>query len=515
MQAANRIALNTGFLYGRMAITVFISLYSTRLTLVALGAKDFGLFNVVGGIILMLGFLNASMASATQRFMSFAQGKGDFATLRQIFNVSIVLHLLISVLLFVVLQVAGYFLFSDVLNISPDRIAAAKFIYQFMVVSTLFTVISVPYDAVINARENMFLFAILGIVEAVLKLGIALFITHYDGDRLIVYGLLTAILSVFLLFLRVVYCRIKYQECTISIRENYDKKLMKDMTSFAGWSLMGSSTSMIASYGQSTVVNIFFGTAVNAAQGIASQVSGQLGAFSVTMLRALNPTIAKSEGAGDRRMMIRAAMVGSKASFFLLMVFVIPALVEMPYILRLWLKEVPPFTVIFCQLLLIRNLVEQLFLTLVTSISAVGNIRKFQVTSSVLTFFPLLVSYLLFSFGYPAYSIYVVFIVYSAVFSINVLYYSKKLFDMSINLFLKEVILRCVISFSLVLAILAIPRILMEETLMRLLTVALVNCLSFLGVVWFIGLSPEERIACRQFALTVLNKFRFKTKSTN
>ena len=508
MQAAKRIALNTGVLYGRMGITIFISLYSTRLTLDALGVKDFGLFNVVGGIILMLGFLNASMAAATQRFMSFAQGKGDLDNLKKIFKVSLLLHIIISVLLLALLELAGYILFNGVLNIVPERIEAAKVVYQFMVVSTLFTVISVPYDAVINARENMLLFAVLGIIEAVLKLLIAIYISTATGDRLIIYGLLTAVLAIFLLIIRVIYCQLKYKECSIGIRANYEPKLMKEMTGFAGWSLMGSSTSMIAGYGQGTVMNIFFGTAVNAAQGIASQISGQLGAFSTTMLRALNPTIAKSEGAGERGRMVQAAMIGSKVSFFLLMLFVLPAMVEMPVILKLWLKEVPPFAVIFCQLLLIRNLVEQLFLTLVTSIAAVGKIRKFQVTSSILTVFPLLITYWLYSLGYPAYTIYVVFIIYSIVTAFNVLYYSNRLFDMSYSLYFKEVIIRCSLSFIVTLLVALIPHSLMDEGLTRLLMVGASSSLAFLYAVWAIGLSKNERLACKGVALTSLKKFR-------
>jgi O-antigen/teichoic acid export membrane protein len=494
MNAAKRVALNTGFLYGRMAVTVFISLYTTRLVLVALGAKDFGIFNVVGGIILMLGFLNASMASATQRFMSFAQGKGDLHKLKQIFNVSVLLHILIGIVLFFLLQITGYVLFNKVLNISHDRLDAAKLIYQFMVVSTLFTIVSVPYDAAINARENMLLFAILGIVESVLKLVIALFIMHQVGDKLIVYGLLMAVLSILLFGVRALYCQHKYAECKLAIRSNYDHHLMKEMTSFAGWSLMGSSTSMISNYGQGMVLNIFFGTVLNAAQGVANQVSGQLGAFSYTMLRALNPTIAKSEGAGERELMIKAALVGSKVSFFLLVLLILPALVEMPYILSIWLKTVPPFTVVFCQLLLARDLIEQMFLTLSTSISAVGNIRKYQISGSILTFFPLVVTFILFKNGFPPYSMYIVFIVYSILFALNVLYFSNKIFQLSYRSFFNEVLFRCVLSFSISLCITLIPHVFIEQGFLRLVLVGITGVISFIVAFWFVGFTKMEKI---------------------
>jgi O-antigen/teichoic acid export membrane protein len=206
LEAAKRVAKNTGILYARMAITVFISLYSTRLILAALGVEDFGLFNVVGGVISMLGFLNSSMAAATQRFMSFAQGAGDLEKVKRIFNMSSLLHWGISILVFILLEGAGYFFFHGILNIASDRIEVAKLIYQFMVISTLFTVISVPYEAVITSHENMLVYAVMGVIEAVLKLGIALYINYSQMDHLVMYGILMAALSIFLLLVtRVVY----------------------------------------------------------------------------------------------------------------------------------------------------------------------------------------------------------------------------------------------------------------------------------------------------------------------
>ena len=178
MHAANRVAFNTGVLYIRMAVTVFVSLYATRLVLNALGVQDFGLFNLVGGLIAMLGFLNGSMAAATQRFISFAQGANDLENIKRIFNVSIILHILIAIMVVVVFEIAGYFFFNGILNIAPERLHIAKIIYQFMVVSTLFTIISVPYEAVITSHENMTFYAILGIIEAILKLAVAFYISY-------------------------------------------------------------------------------------------------------------------------------------------------------------------------------------------------------------------------------------------------------------------------------------------------------------------------------------------------
>jgi O-antigen/teichoic acid export membrane protein len=273
-RAAHRVAINTGILYVRIAITVFVSLYTTRVILGALGTEDFGIFNLVGGTIVMLTFLNASMAAATQRFMSYAQGQGDELRQRSIFNVSVVLHAIIAIVIVAILEGAGYILFNGVLKIAPDRMQAAWMVYQFAVASMFFTILSVPYDAVINAREHMLLFAVLGVIEAFLKLGIALFIVKVDSDKLVVYGLLMALLSVALLLLRMMYCHICYHECKIAPVRYINRPLFKEMTSFAGWSFFGTSTSMIANYGQGVVLNMFFGAKVNAAQAVAGQVSG-------------------------------------------------------------------------------------------------------------------------------------------------------------------------------------------------------------------------------------------------
>lgn len=511
MREAKRVAVNTGFLYGRMAITVFISLYATRLILNALGAEDFGLFSVVGGAIAMLTFLNNAMATATQRFMSFAQGEGNSEKQKNIFNVSLVLHFIIAILVVLLLELAAYFLFNGILNISSERIQVAKLIYQFLVISTFFTILSVPYDAVINAHENMFIVAILGILEALLKLVIAIYITTTSHDKLISYGLLMSLLALLLLILRQIYCRRKYQEVQINFKAYFSKPLFKEMTHFASWSLLGCSSSMIANYGQGIIINMFFGTVVNAAQGIANQVSGQLGAFSSTMLKALNPLIAKSEGAGNRKLMLDASMFGSKISFFLLMFFIVPALIEMRFILTIWLKNVPEYAVIFCSLLLIRNLIEQLYVTLNTAIGAVGNIKKPQIVTSFFYIIPLIISYLLFLLDFPAYTLYFVFIISSILLTIVALYFAKLSCELSIKQYFKDVILPCILSILLIYILGSIPKIFMKEGFIRLLLVLIITIISSFVVIWIIGINKSERRRLKELFAGFMKKLKFKT----
>lgn len=493
MQAAHRVAKNTGILYARMAITVFISLYATRLVLAALGVADFGLFNVVGGVIAMLGFLNSSMAAATQRFMSFAQGSGDLEKVKRIFNMSTVLHAGIAVLVVVVLEVAGYFFLNGILNIAPERLEVAKIIYHFMVASTFFTVLSVPYEAVITSHENMLFYAILGIIEALLKLGIALYITYSALDHLMAYGFLMAALSIFLLILRRIYCHRYYAECVLNFKKYYEKGLLKEISSFAGWSLLGSASSMLANYGQGIVINVFFGTLVNAAQSVASQVSGQLGVFSVTLSKALNPLIDKSEGAGNRAMMLKATLVGTKISFFLLSFLYIPFLIKMPYILNLWLKDVPAFTVVFCRLLLIRNLIEQLYIPLTNALGAVGNIKKFQMVNSILNLVPIIVSYIFFSLGFPPYTLYIAFMVFSLLMLCNVVYFAKINCDLQVDTFLKNIVFKCFFVFLCALIVSMSPTFIIANEFIQFVTVGVVSVCSYMTFIWLFALSIEEK----------------------
>lgn len=516
MQQAKRVAVNTGFLYVRLGITMFVSLYSTRLILGALGVKDFGLFNLVAGSIAMLTFLNNGMAVASQRFMSYARGEGNVEKQKNIFNVSVLLHIIIGLIVVLILEGAGYVLFNGVLKIDPERTHVAQLIYQFMLVSTFFTIISVPYDAVINARENMFLIAVVGIIQALLKLALALYITYTAHDKLVVYGLGMALLSIFVLLLQAFYCSRKYEEVKINLAKYCNRPLFNEMLSFAGWGFLGGSTSILSNYGQGIVLDMFFGTIVNAAQGVANQVSGQLNVFASSLQKAINPTIAQSEGAGNRAKMLRTSVMGSKVSFFLLMFLYVPVILEMPFILNLWLKQVPPYTIIFCKLLLCRRLIEQLYIMLSVSVSAVGDIKQFQIYKSLLNFFPLAISFILFKMGFPPYALYVAFIMYSILDASVTIYFAKIKCDLSVSHFLSNVVMRCFLSFSIVALISGIPLLIMPEGFLRFIIVGSLSVVCFVIFGGLVGFTEEERKNIIDIGKSFFGKiiFNFKTKLT-
>ena len=504
MKEAHRVVRNTGILYAKMAITLFTSLYSTRLILAALGIEDFGLFNVVGGLISMLGFLNASMTAATQRFMSYERGTGDIYKVKKIFNMSTLMHLCIALVLVLVFEIAGYFFFNGILNIGHNRLLVAKTIYQFMVVSTFFTIVSVPYEAVITSHENMFFYAIEGILEALIKLAIAFYITYNSDDRLISYGFLMAGLSIFLMILRRIYCHWKYEECQINIRIFFDIKLLKEMISFAGWTFLGSFTSIITNYGQGILLNSFFGTIVNAAQGVSNQISGQLEAFSANMSKAANPIIVKSEGENNRGKMLAISLTTNKISFILFAIFAIPFITEIDYIFSIWLKEIPKYAVIFTTLLLLRRLISQLSNTLLVSIDASGKIKGRQIAGAILNVFPLIISYFLFKIGFSPIYLYIVFIGTELIRSFgHTLFFAKKHCDLDIVKFMKDSVIPCVFVSIASFILGLIPFYSMDSSLIRLISVIMVISFSFLLLSYSIILNQSEKDITKRLLMNV------------
>jgi Na+-driven multidrug efflux pump len=404
-----------------------------------------------------------------------------------------VFHILVSIFLFLFLEAIINPLFEHILRIDESRIETAKIIYHFAVFSIFLTILSVPFDAVINSHENMFLVAILGIIESVLKLFVALYITIYHNDKLYMYGFLMMMIVLILFTSKLIYCKKKYLEVNFNLKKYYNKELSKKMFSFASYSLLGSASTITLHYGQGPLLNMFFGTIVNAAQGITVQISGQLNAFAVTMLKALNPIIDKSEGSGDREMMIKTSFVGIKFSFYLLILFYIPVLLEMDTIFNFWLVDVPVYTVIFCKLLLIRNLIEQLYYTLHSSISSVGDIKSFQIYNFIVSILPLPVTYYFFYIGYPAYIIYVIYLIYSLFQGAIYLYFAKKVCNLKLADYLNDVILKTILPFLIIISISYIPHYFITDDLYRFLGVGFISLIVFTITIWVIGLDTTEK----------------------
>jgi O-antigen/teichoic acid export membrane protein len=405
-QGSNKVVFNTGVLYTKMIISVFISLLSTRLILSELGEADYGIYVLIGGVVAMLSFLNISMATSTQRFLSFSLGKNNIEEVRKVFANSIILHFILGVLLLLLFEFIGMFFLIDQLKIFPERISTAKILFHFIVASTFISIISVPYDGILNAKENMFFLSIVGVFDSLLKLGIALTLLHPFDDKLLLFGVLMMVKSFIIRIIKQIYCQRKYKEETvIKVKNYYDFPIFKELYSFAGWNLIGILGYLFKTQGITVVLNLFFNTVIIAAYGIANQVNSQLRLFTESMIQSLQPQIVKSEGSGDRERMIKLSLIASKFSFYLFSFLALPLYINLEYILNLWLVKVPEGTFYFLKLIIILSVIQQFRTGILIATHSIGKIKEYQLFNAPVQLLSLPLGYLFLYLGYPFYSI--------------------------------------------------------------------------------------------------------------
>lgn len=511
MNAANRVAANTLILYGRMLLTMGITLYSTRLVLNALGSTDYGIYNLVAGIIVMLSFLNTAMATSSQRYLSFHQGRKDLQKQKEVFTNSFFLHIVIGILIVIGLETAGLFLFDGFLNIPADRIESARIIYHYMAITVFFTVITVPFNGLLTAHENMLWVAFVNIVETLLKLGIALFLYTLSSDRLVVYGILTASIVVVSFIMYSVFCFKKYPECTFKGVMKPEAGFVKELAGFAGWNLFGALCSMGRNQGLALILNLFFGAVINAAYGIANQVNSQLLFLSRTMLRALNPQIMKSEGAGDRARVIKLSVMASKFSFFLLSAIGLPVIFEMKDILEFWLGEVPDYTVIFCQLIIIGAIINQLSVGLQSAILAVGDIKFYHIMIGSVMLLNLPLSYVILNyFNAPPYIVLVTYVIIESIASVLRVYIAEKKASFTFHTFLNKIVLRVILP----LIIMLIGNFLFITSFhfyLRFLVTIVFSSIVYSLLFYLISFEKEEKKLVQNIVEKIRNRFKRKS----
>ena len=371
-----RIVKNTLLLYFRMLLMIVINLYTSRVILQVLGVEDFGINNVVGGVITMLGFLTGSLAGASSRYITYDLGKGNMEVMKKTFGNILSIHLLLAVIVVVIGETIGLWLMTTQLQIPEARETAAFWVYQFSIVSFVLGVISVPYNASIIAHEKMSAFAYISIIDAILKLLIVYLLLVISYDKLIVYAALFCCIQVFDRIVYSVYCRKHFEETRSKL--SFDKKLFKEIFVFAGWTMNGGLAVIGYTQGINVLLNIFFGPAVNAARGIAVQVQNVTRQFCTNFQMALNPQLTKSYAIGDYTHMHQLLKVSSKFSFYLMLLISLPLMLEAPLILKWWLGTVPEHTVSFLRLILCTGILFALSNPIITAVHATGKLKKFQ-----------------------------------------------------------------------------------------------------------------------------------------
>lgn len=506
MNNTKKIFLNTGYLYAKVIITTLVSFYAVRLILKALGVIDFGIYNLVSGLISMLAFLNSAMTVASQRYISYNIGKGKKDKVRSIFKTSIFLHLCISIFLVLFLELLSYFLFDRLLNIPDDRINSAKTVYHLMVVSLFFTINAVPYDALIISHEDLYFDSLIGVFEVLVKLAISFYILEYIGDRLIAYSLLLTLLLIAVRIAKILFCRYNYKDIKSSFSLRIEKDTLKEMYQYAMWNTLGSIVIVGRNQAATIVLNLFFGTITNAAFAIATQINNYTLQFSSNLVKAMNPQIIKAEGEGYRDKMIELAFSASKYSVILLSIIAIPLVMEMQYVLDIWLDAPPENSILFCQLALISSIIMQYSTGLMSSVQAVGKIRKYTLTVSLFYLLNIPASIIFFYFDFPSYFIFVVIIVIE-VFALGVrLYFAKNIVGLNINCFLNDVLFRSIFSILLTFAIVYSLSIVISPSFVRLLCVAMCSTVVLLGFSFFVVLKRKER----DFVRALLDKIKGK-----
>ena len=435
-----RIAKNTLVLYVRMLFVMCVSLYTSRVVLAELGVTDYGIYNVVGSVVTIFTFISEALGNATQRFIVFSIGKGDIGHTGQTYNTCMVVHLAMAFVVVLLIETIGLWFLNGELNIPAERYRAAFYTFHISVAVCFLSIVRTPWRAEIIAHEHMGVYATISIVETVLKLLIAVALSYFSSDKLIVYATLLFIVQILVNLFYHLYCRLKYEECVLALKKINNKQLYSEIGSFAGWSMFGNITWLAYTQGINLMLNIFFGPVVNAARGVAVQVEAAVTSFVKSFQTALNPQITKSYAQNDMPRMHELMIYSSKFSFFLYILFAIPIFFEANNLMNIWLIEVPEHTVNFVRLTLIILLVNPISNPLGVSNDSTGHIKWFQITCSLISLQIITLSYLFLHLGYEPEIVFVINFLVMSVQTFAKLLFAKKQVGLQLRVYLHAVI---------------------------------------------------------------------------
>jgi len=501
-----RIAKNTLVLYVRMLFLMLVSLYTSRVVLNALGVEDYGIYNVVGGIVTMFTILSGSLSAAISRFITFELGTGDKDKLKKIFSSSITIQVGLALVIAVLAESVGLWFLNEKMVIPDGRLAAANWCFQFSIITFGISLINVPYHAAIIAHERMSAFAYMSILEAMGKLTIAWCISINPIDRLVFYGLMLAILSCVIRLIYAWYCKKNFEECTYHFI--YDPSLLKRMFAFAGWNFLGSGSAHLMNQGVNLLSNVYFGVTVNAARGIAVQVDHAVMQFVTNFTTAINPQITKSYAAGQKEYMFSLIFRGAKFSYFLLLIFAIPIICETPAILRLWLKIVPDHAVNFVRLAVFISMIMVLSRTMVTAMLATGDIKKYQIIVGGLGMLVFPMAWIFFALGLPPEMAYVSIIIIFIGQWICRLYLLRGMIGMSIRQYFQKVMTKVLLTTILAFPLPLIIHRAFHESILRLIILSVFSFLLTTAIIYYCGLDKGER----QFIQSQLKNIKGKLR---
>lgn len=484
-----RIANNTLMLYFRQILILFVSLYTVRIVLDILGVEDYGLYNVVAGIVTFFSFLSGTMASATQRFFSFALGGGDLDRLKKVFSVNIIIYISIAILAIVLLESFGLWFVKSQLKIPLDRMNAVLFLYHFSIATFFVSIFTAPFLAIIIAHEEMQIYAYVSILEALLKLGVVFLLTYINYDKLQLYGALVFFVAIINASVYISVCLNRYQECQFKTLF-WDKSLFKELVGFTGWTLFGQITTVMRGQAITILINQFFNPATVAARAIANNISSQVNLFSNNFNVGLYPPIIKSYASEDKETMFSLIFNGSKITFFLLWVFALPLFICMEIVLGFWLKDPPADSILFTRLALCEVVINSISLPIITAARAPGKMKSYELTLGFIQLLILPICLLILRMGYSASSVYITTIIVNICMFFIRLVIVKKLIGISLLSFFTFVV-RPVLLIMLISSIL--PFLILNSSTSELATVvsAILGILLACFSMYFFGLSKD------------------------
>lgn len=448
MTTSTKILINAISQYIRTGLCMAMTLYSTRIILDVLGQSDFGIYSLIGSLVMMGSFITTSLSTSTQRFISVVWGKNDINEVKKVFSNALVLHVLLSLVIAIVLWMAEYAIVHNYLNIAPERLEAADFVYYMVVLILVLTFINAPIRALFIARENIVYASIIEILDGAIKLGGAIGLTWVTIDTLKAYSMLMAFISLFTLLAFLGYALAKYEECHIPQLKEISREYVYRLVGFALWNTYAVGSTVLRTQGLAVIINRFTSTIVNAAYGISLQISLAISSIAGSVINAMNPQLMKAEGSGDRNRMLYFATIESKYSLLVLATLLIPVVVELPDILTFWLKEYPPYTLEFSRIIIISIILDQITIGLTSANQAIGKIRNYSLITSTIRLLTLPVAWISLRCGYNATSVMVVYLAFDILCGASRVPFLKYTAGLHIGRYLKEVALQSIIPIA-------------------------------------------------------------------
>ena len=507
MSTANkRILNNTMFLYIRLLFLMIISFYTYRLLLKELGVEDYGIYTIVGSVVAIFSSLKGLLTSATQRFLNYEMGNKNLERLKEIFSTSVLIHAFIAIIFIILVEAVGLWYIGNKLVIPVERLSAAYIVFHFSVLTTVVSIMTIPFDSVIIANERMNVFAFIAIMDGLLKLGIIGIITlTKQTDKLILYSILLFIVAIIVRSVSSIYSRMKFPESKFKFIIN--KKLIKEMGKFAGWQFLGNTSFALQNQGLDIVLNFFFGPILNATRGVVMQVNGAMQGFVQNALIAVNPQIVKLYAAKQKKEFINLFLITSRFSFIFFLLISFPVMLLAEELLNIWLVDLPPYTTIFLKLTLIYTLIRVLHNPIDSIIKATGRIKIYQIVDSSLLLITLPITALLYYHGQPPYIMFIVMSVIEVINLVVIINIADKIIDLSIKSYLQQVILPSILAIGIAAVLYGIYNTInMNSLLMKLILVLLLFMV--LGIsLWFAVINSNDR---KQIKTLLINKFSKK-----